>query len=455
MKRIFIVALCVALAVCALAVPASASTYEERWTNVLDYATVDGNGSNMLALKNGDSFILDLPGSTIIHDIDLVFRFNTSAVTGVTVIRDDNHSWNLTFVSLGEGLFRAFGNCEGYSFDPLRLKVSTSTVNTIHYGQLLQCHISPEHVDSLGVGATINKHASVNGPSSQSAGGNSYFSFNSTGEWFVSFSVTDWRKFDYINFAFTSSNVNIGTITAKVDVRSVTVNIDSYDGDPYGSYNKITSGYLDLVGIDHDYGNILEIFVTGTCTSTAGASFWLSWFRGIVTVDSPSIFALIWQSIKDGFKAVGNWLSNGFNSVVNAITGSFDGLKQEQSQTNNIIDDAFNDPKPVIKPDNSDIADSIIDSEEKLESDLNLGQSSDDYQLVINDSVQSLIQHAFGFIMVSEIIGAFINIGWINSLLRLSVGIGLFAFATNLIQSIASRAGSSSRGKSKGGNSSD
>lgn len=428
MKRIIILALCVALAVCALAVPASASTYEERWTNVLDYVTVNNSGSNMLALKNGDSFKLDLTGNSIVDDIDIALRFNSNSITGVKVIRDGGLSWNLTLEPIGEGLYRAFGSCAGYSFKSLEVQIFTNKGTQVIYGELLQCHISPLHVDSIAVGATVTKDGNVIGPSTHS--GSSAFAFSDSGDWFVSFSVEDWRQFDYINFGFTTKNITIGSITAKVGDRSVSVNIDSYDGDQYGSYQKMISGYLDLVGIDHAYGNTLEIYVTGTCISTAGANLWLSWLRGQIAVDSPNIFALIWQSIKDGFKSVGNWLSNGFNSVVNAITGSFDGLKQEQADTNDKIDSIINNSPTVSTPEGGEIITDIIESEQEVIGSVNSGK--DVFADSVAQSIDVLFSRATAFAFFVWIFGLITRIKFISDLLYFSLGVGAFGLLISL-----------------------
>lgn len=428
MKRYLIFALCVALIVAVVAVPASASTYAERWTNVLDYSTVNDSGSNTLALKNGDSFKLALSGNTTVHDIDLVFRLRSNAITGVRVVREDGTSWDLTLESIGEDLYRTFGNCAGYSFKTLQIQVFTIYGSTLTYGELLQCHISPLHIDSIGVDATVTKDGNVIGPSTHS--GSSDFAFSDTGDWFVSFSVEDWRQFDYINFCFTTKNITIGSISAKVDDRSVSVNIDSYDGDPYGSYQKMITGYLDLVGIDHDYGNTLEIYVTGACTSTAGANLWLSWLRGQISVDSPSIFALIWQSIKDGFKAVGNWLSNGFNSVVNAITGSFDGLKQEQSDTNDKIDSIINDTPTVSTPEGGDIITDIIESEQEVIGSVNSGK--DVFEDSVDASIDVLLSRATAFAFFVWMFGLITKIKFFSDLLYFSLGVGAFGLLISL-----------------------
>lgn len=453
MKRIFIVVLCVALAVCALAVPASASIYEDRWVNVLEFATVDDSGGNTFAFNNGSSFSLSVPGGTIVHDIDILFRSNY-APTSVTVVRDSSRQFPLTLVSIGSNLYRAYGSCKGYEFESLQFKLGSSYDYDV-YGELLQCRVSSLTVDFKPVGADITK-INLTGPGKHNAGSDTtVFNISTSDDFELLFDIGDWRNYDYIDFAYRLTNVTIDSISAYIGDRSIPVKIQSYDSDPLGNSSKMICGYLDIYGVDHDGSNTLTIAVTGTHYNDSVGSVWLSWLNGAFHVESPSIWANIWSSIKNGFKAVGDWLSSGFNSVVNAIKEAFGGLADEQEHTNDILDDALNKPKPSIKPEGSDVVDSVIDAESKLENDLHIDSSVNDYKIYVDDAVISLWEHIAGFVMVSELLTMFVNIAWINDIVRVSAALGLVSFVTNLIQTIISKAGKGSSSSKKGGNSSD
>lgn len=424
MKRIFIVALCAALAVCAIAVPVSASVYEERWTNVLDYATVNDNGSNVLSVTSGQLFTLQLPGNTVIQDIDILFRLGT-APTSVKAIRDDGMEFPLTVMSLGSGLYRAYGNCQGYGFNRLGFKITFNSTGT-SYGQLLQCRISTQPVDFYNVTASISKDAHVNGPSKHTAASQStIFSFTSTGDWFVSFDIDKWQGYDFIDFSFTAKGITIGSISAKIGDRSIDVVVESFDGDPSIADQKLYTGYLDIYGVDHQGSNTLELYITGTCPSTSGANLWLAWLNGTVKIDSPSIFALIWQSIKSGFTSVGEWLSNGFNSVVNAITGSFDGLKQEQGQTNDKLDN-ITDHEPV--PEQPDWQDSVNEYEEAEKDALDKVQTGmNDASLSFDNALVVLGEYIGSFAALSVLFNSFADIPFFSALLAVSLSLGIVA----------------------------
>lgn len=348
-KHFISLALSLAIAICALVVPASASTYEERWTNVLDYATVNNQGSNSFGVSSGSPIPFELPGTTIVQDIDIVFRSNRD-ITSVKVLREDGTLFTLQFSYVGSGIYRAYGNLSGYGFNTLSIVLAFSS-GTVAYGEILQLRISSQTVDFYNVPATISKSTSVTGPSSHSAGGDTTaFTFTDTGEWSVIFTVSDWKKYDYIDFGFSSQNIVVGNISALIGDRSIEVNVESYDGDPEGTYSNMISGYLDIYGVDHDGSNVLTITVIGTCYNTSGAQLWLGWLNGSIKVDDPSIFALIWNSIKNGFNSVVNWLGDicldmitGFDRVVGKLEDFING----SDEMNENVDNAVNDMESV------------------------------------------------------------------------------------------------------------
>ena len=435
MKRIFILALCVALALSAVVVPASASTYAERWTNVLDYATVNNNGSNTLAVTSGQLFTLDLPGNTVIQDIDILFRLGT-APTSVKVVRDDGTEFPLTVLALGSNLYRAYGNCQGYGFNKLGFKIAFNSTGT-SYGQFLQCRVSAQPVDFYNVTASITKDTNVNGPTKHtSASTSTVFSFTSVGEWFVSFDIDKWQGYDYIDFSFLTSGISIGSISAKIGDRSIDVVMESFDGDPTGTYQKIFTGYLDIYGVEHAGANSLELYITGTCDSTSGAKLWLGWLNGIIKVESPSIFALIWQSIKDGFNSVVQWLSNGFNSVVNAITGSFDGLKQEQGQTNDKLDGIIEYQPQPSTPAGGEVVDDYQNQEQELIGSVQGGLG--EVESANLSATQYIIQLAGSFAVLTWILNLFFDIPFFTVILYVSMSLGASASILGIVGSVAS-----------------
>ncbi len=449
MKRIFIVVLCVALCVCAIAVPASASTYEERWTNVLDYATVNNQGSNSFGVSNGSLIPFTLPGSTIVQDIDIVFRSNRN-ITSVKVIRHDGTPFTLQFVFVGSGIYRAYGNLGGYSFDTLSIALTFDS-GTVAYGEILQLRISSQTVDFYNVPATINKSLSVSGPSSHSAGGDTTaFYFTDTGEWAVIFTVSDWKKYDYIDFAFRSKNITIGNISAMIGDRSIEVNVESYNGDPEGTYENMTTGYFDIYGVDHDDANDLTIIVIGTCYNTSGAQLWLSWLNGSVKVDDPSIFALIWNSIKDGFNRIYAKLHSfhvDFSKRIYTIMMDIKSFVSGNEETNDKIDGITDYAPEVNAPPGGESVGGLNDSEQALMGDVSSGLS--DINSQIFNGVNTISKYAFGLACVSNIVGYMFNVSFIYDLLTISLSLSVIVVLFSVIVMVSNKHSANSKEKSK------
>ena len=449
MKRFFIVALCVALAVCAFAVPASASIYEDRWVNVLEFASVNDSGGNTFAFKNGTSISLSVPGGTIVHDIDILFRSN-KAPTSVTVVRDSSRQFPLTLVSIGSNLYRAYGSCNGYEFESLQFKFG-SIYEYDAFGELLQCRVSSLTVDFKPVGADITK-INLTGPGKHNAGSDTtVFNISTSDDFELLFDIADWRNYDYIDFAYRLTNVTIDSISAYIGDRSIPVKIQSYDSDPLGNSSKMICGYLDIYGVDHDGSNTLTIAVTGTHYNDSVGSVWLSWLNGAFHVESPSIWANIWSSIKNGFKAVGDWLSSGFNSVVNAITEAFGGLSDEQAQTNDKLDNITDYESEVSPPSINDSLGDLEDAENGLMD--SVGDSSQDVQDLTGGLLQWLESKLDIFQFGMWLFGLFFEISFIDSMVRFSLSLGIILVIFSLPISVARNIGKSSgkSGKSKGG----
>lgn len=429
MKRIFIVALCVSLAVCALAVPASASTYAERWTNVLDYATVNNSDSNYFAVDHNDTISLPLSGNTIVSDIDLVFRSSTP-VSSIVLELAPTITFNLIIESLGSNIYRAYGSANNYGFEDLIFRFKLANTSGRAYCELFQCRISAQSVDLFNISASITRSSNVSGSSSHSAGGTSSFSFSSAGDWFVSYKFTDWKKFDFINFSFITNGVIVGSVSAKIGSRVVPVNITSFNGADGDDFQKAYTGYLDLYGIEHDQSNFLELFITGTCSTPTGSSVSVGFINGSVIVESPSFFAIIWNTIKNGFNAVCDWLSSGFNSVVNAIKDAFGGLADEQSQTNDKIDGITDHQPSVETPEGGEIITDIVESEQQVIGSVNSGK--DVFEDSVDASIDVLLSRATAFAFFVWMFGLITKIKFFNDLLYFSLGVGAFGLLISL-----------------------
>lgn len=348
--RILTIVVSISLVIAAIAVPASASTYEDRWVNVLDYATANNSGSNGFALTTGGTVSYTLPSSHIVQDIDIVFRCNRG-VNDVSVVLNASKSFKLNLQAVGDGIYRAWGNCSAYGFTTIQLKFTLGTT-VESYFDMLQFRISSQNSDFYHVPATISKSTSVSGPSSHSAGSDTTaFTFTSTGEWSLNVAVSEWVKYDYINFAFSSKNIVVGSISAYIGDRSVDVNIESFDGDPYGSYTDMITGFLDIRGIEKHYSNDLVIALTGTCTSTSGSQLWLSWLNGSVSVVAinPFIyfFTTLGNTIKNGFASVGQWftglidnLGDWFDSVLAKLDEFINGSEEQQQAAEDFKENA-------------------------------------------------------------------------------------------------------------------
>lgn len=352
MKRLISLCCVVLIFVFSLAAPVMASSVAgSNFYELLDYGGIDGGNIYFFTSPaGGRSVSLNLPAYGAVYYYDVLFRYSGGTVSGVTA-NIGSTSTALTIIAVGSGLYRAYGSSTGGSGDSINLTFTNSAASYIELKSVKVSSLKVDHfttdsycqIISLEYNETIHfvptdsiNHRYVDA---------SYFD-EVDSQFTMALTVTDWQKFDYIDFEMYLSVDSISSISASQgDIILKTVSCETNNDNSTLSDYRIYAT-LDLTGADRTSNIIPSIIITGhwsvgwiNFVSMVGTS-------GFVQISERNPYTThlinIANGIVSGFANLQIWISNQTTSFVNSISEQTtlisNAILEQTSSINNYIE---------------------------------------------------------------------------------------------------------------------
>lgn len=375
MKRILVLALALILAVSSLAVPsyAAENDFNPGVINVFDYAMPNNDDSYIItANSSGTAYAtFTMPFESSYYYADLVFSTSDNSLAVYWL----SPSYPvLTIESIGnvgsDYLYRAYGVVSAESISDISIRF-----NYLNSGDLIKFHSF--HVSSVPVGNDYGFFCDADG--FISAGGYwvdfNYSAGDRPGSGTIglgdaestSFSggvrVSDWSKYDYLDFSL--SLYGVSTIT------SLSAYLVSSDGDTVGTFLDLQYSYIndsfyndgsyeivlrvDLSNLDRGSGNDLLIRADGE-HNYQELAFYINNVKGYIDADSIDVntwwLRKIYYGLLDSLgevklaiqtlqKGLSEWINSNLISRIDAFSSAVAIAINNQNERINVFRDAI------------------------------------------------------------------------------------------------------------------
>lgn len=353
---------CILLLPSLAAVPVSADTVSNNFMDLTEYLDL----SVITLTPSNPNIILNLPTYSVVYYVDMLFSLNGS-ISSITVIKG-SQSRNLTILSLGSGIYRAYGQVSGNGSSSLTLNCgvsATAWMEILSFDCALFQSDSFAETAGLWVSDSPTSSGIITMPNSstpvtaamkyQKKLSTSQYSYNSV------IYLSNWRKYDYMDVYFTLTDADISSLVVKLDSQYIPFEC-SFIGDPditdFYCYEVNGEKYyfpagissymhvmvrLDLSQLDRTDSGTVQIFCSGQygvddILLECNASMKLTSVTGFISSETSEL-SLFWFKLR-------NFLANLFSgdndfeaSVDHAVSNADSGIGE--------IDDSINElPTP-------------------------------------------------------------------------------------------------------------
>lgn len=319
-KLIRITALILAL-VMLFSFPASAEEYDSRWISFLDYDLGTDNG-NYLSFFGTGQFSYTLPFTVSARSFQGLFQANANTVTSVTVQRKGGSPFDCTFVHLGNSLYRFYYPGTPtiiMNSDTFYLNITTSsssglTVTLLEFEYTEMRSTQYQEKGSIyvtGGGLDSSYSASMSSVSS-SVSCNFPNNLDSSFSFSAQFFISDWKKYDYIDFWISGYVREISSVTAGINGIYLPCSVTELPvsgSDTVTSFSSIVR--VDLRSIDRTSTYTPMLVVSGFAYNSpenVQSSISLKNVVGIVGYDETDPLYAFLRLFVNGFEDVNNQL---------------------------------------------------------------------------------------------------------------------------------------------------
>lgn len=280
----FISAFLVAFALLLACVPVQASADEDEYDlqkiNVLDYGYPNGGSSNKAYLSSANNFtaIYTLPFQYPIIFVDVIFE-PAAAISSVGVRGSSGYVDYLTYNSLENGLYRATGQLSRYfgsgiigftvlTSSGVGLDVTIHRFDLYTYtnqgvGDIGEMNIIPNADTSVSTDYWY-RQSSPGFPIVQD-----FYYFSQAVQFHdyqVLFSSVNWRKYDYLDFAFTIDASTISSISAYVKTSSgvyryLPFDISFLNGTAIDKNEFVGSGSTTVIPAGNAWDIVMRVYI--------------------------------------------------------------------------------------------------------------------------------------------------------------------------------------------------
>ena len=363
MKRIICVLSILALICSFIVFPASADVISnlqsEKFFNLLDYGHSFESENNYQYFKGSADFNFDMPYTDRVSYVDIVFHFWSSSGNDVEtayLLKQEQQGTELDVVKIGLSTYRAIGYTTA-AYITMGIRVVTSDPNAashcsinsfnvatvLYTDALLSCDYDLYTVsdDVLTGTHTPKKHASVDWSAPNDDINNRWFLFD------LNISAEDLKKYDYIDFLVTLYVDSVDSIRVEYgDSKSLPFEVSFIDssGDESSIYCCVIR--VDLRGAQRDASVPPTVTISGVGHWVEDSLILVNEVVGHIVneIVEPEFFWFnkLFNSIGGWFTSLGSWLSDGFNSVVSAITGDSSAAEEAGQNMQDAADDLNN-----------------------------------------------------------------------------------------------------------------
>lgn len=309
--------------------------------NILDYSSLDGGGTHNKPLTNGStSFYYDTPFNTRIYNCQMLFKISRSSdvIDSITIIDEENYSFNVNILWLGSGYYRLLWNGDGRFTDRF-----TFTVNYTDSGaqRIDILNFSCSQVQANTFSPYFNSYITWYTP------GNNILDRTFTGvnsfatekisciAYRVDFDFSDeWQKFDYIDLCLTLEGCTIDSVNVMLsDDVSVPFELNEIVATTADTtkttYTFILS--IDLTTVQRD--GDLYVLIRGSGGQTNDSikvqSITCNSCTAYVRADSHDNPIIFWlQRIFNSLNPSNSSSANDFNDKVNSQSSELEGIKE-------------------------------------------------------------------------------------------------------------------------------
>lgn len=251
-KRILVILMTLSILLSLLAVSVSA---ESDWTiNMLDYMEISDLGNSFSFTSEYDVY-LTLPFRRTVTYVDIVFNSTKPLDQGVYWGRYPGTSERLTVESLGNDVYRAYGEVRYYYSYEFWLWVGSSYSSTVYVdiwsinvGRQQYSHFPTVGTASMSSPSTANVPMTdpnlpasfpISGPYTGTNGVPVYSTFISRVD------ISDWNKFDSLDIFLAIDSTTIDSISAVIGSNVVPLEISYLNGTSPGLDGDLTYTYLE------------------------------------------------------------------------------------------------------------------------------------------------------------------------------------------------------------------
>lgn len=441
--------ICVCLSCCLLFcftfnVSASSDFYSLNW---LDYATLNDEGSNYINLTSNDGeFTYFSPFKERMYGSELLVKLSgtTDCVTSLSVVDEDGTSYTAQKLHLGSGYYRFLWNCGGHVIESLTFQFTLNTDSTT-FCSVMQLRSSA--YDVLYFSPKFDAHVHLTDANGEDEifpflNVNTFSTYDNEGilsatSYRIDINMSDWKKYDYIDFNFSVTSSNIMSIYCVVNQKVVvptTVNeiYSNSSGSLYLSYNCTVS--CDLTSVPKE--GLLTLIVRGAispeeltnspfgciCSSVTGyiksdsftnpLYYWLAELTSNTSGLSAALGMInnainsFKQAYNTGVNNIIGFMGEFYDGVVTYINNLIRTIQQQFANLGTFLTNLFNPRGSLDAP--ADLQDSLADQGGQLENidqelnSVNKVEADDinmDISTIVNTNVSTSVLAGLSYVM--------------------------------------------------------
>lgn len=306
MRRIIPFLFVMVLSIICLVSPVSAAS-DSTMYELLDYSSLDDTGSNYVDFAGSISVVYSLPNRAVIRYVDMLISM-VGAVSNVSVGPNSNNLTELTVEHIDRSLYRVYGLVPSRTYSSFTISFDTGSTATSWY-TIQSIKLSSSEVDSVPTIGNLWVYDSIGGSSSVSMTSpsdepeiyltQSTGSSVSYGDFACSVSLTEWKKFDYLDVLLYLDVKHINSIFAKHGDRVLDCDI-SYltPADQINTYYWVMV-HVDLSSANRDSSIVPTVQLTGTYYNQVNYNkIRLKSLVGYVSIPDPSPTLSLWFNLK-------------------------------------------------------------------------------------------------------------------------------------------------------------
>lgn len=332
-------------------VQAHAEGNEAGWIELLEFSSVQDNGTNRFDIASTGSFSIPIHGSHRLRRVDILIWNPTDKRPNYASVTAGGQTLALDILTIGNNLTRVVGYIPYAWYTTLKVDFKKSSTDIQVY-DVLSCKVTgvgmeefpanaEVYVESYGASGFYNTNTAIPFYIENS---NGYYSDGFP--WLARVEVYDWEKFDSLSLWGYAESASIESVSctlgnSALDFEMNYIDAESYeyavDGDPtawetaqWGTYFYNVT--IDLSHVDRTLTSTpLYIYFTGSYDITVWSAFNCQYVNG--TVDTADTVAVNWwtrfTTFMSGLLGGNKAESEQFQEEANEKVEELDGLNQE------------------------------------------------------------------------------------------------------------------------------